>query len=137
MQKTPVVHHKTTDAQPVPKQGQPPSTCIPPVLLLSPMSYGVGYPFGELESDVPTVSPSSTLCTPQCSLVGQPEEQRSPWFRFPAVEGLICPPHALSPPHPAPSPWPCGGQWMDPTLASSVSIFGPAGTGSARHQGSF
>jgi len=41
-----------------------PSFFFPQLLLLSMMSYGVQYAFGQLGSAVPTVSPPSFLCTP-------------------------------------------------------------------------
>ena len=51
-----------TDPQPVPEQRPPPA--VPPVHIPSIMSYGVGYPFGQLGSAVPAMSPPSFLCTP-------------------------------------------------------------------------
>ncbi|KAK4830244.1 hypothetical protein QYF61_009311 [Mycteria americana] len=44
--------------------------------LLSMMSYGVGYPFGQLGSAVPAVAPPSFLCTPSLLAGGVVDEVR-------------------------------------------------------------
>jgi len=54
----------------------PPSpSASPHFTVLSMMSYGMGYPFGQLGLAVPAMSPPSFLCTPSL-LAG--EEQRRP-----------------------------------------------------------
>ena len=63
--KTTAYHHPT-DAQPVPEQWPPYQLSL--VLLLSMMPYGTEYPFGQLASAVPAVSPPNFLSTP-CLLV--------------------------------------------------------------------
>jgi len=42
----------------------PSSFFFPPLYMLSIMPYGMEYPFGQLGSAVPAVSPSRFLCTP-------------------------------------------------------------------------
>ena len=45
-------------------QMSPTSFFFPQLSMLSMMSYGLEYPFGQLGSAVPAVSPPSSLCTP-------------------------------------------------------------------------
>jgi len=42
----------------------PPQPTFPLVYMLSMMSYGMEYHFGQLKSAVPAVSPPNFLCTP-------------------------------------------------------------------------
>ena len=80
---------------------QPP----PPVLLLSMAPYGVGCPFGQSGSGVPTVSPPSILCTPSL-LAGSAQghsKEPPPAHRPPLLSADGAPP-------PAPA-WPPSGDW--------------------------
>jgi len=53
---------------------------FPWLYMLSVTPYGMEYPFGQLGSGVPAVSPTSSLCTPSLLPVGRGEEQWSPWL---------------------------------------------------------
>ena len=57
---------------------RPPSFFFPQLYMLSMMSYGMEYPFGQLGSAVPAVSPPNFLCTPASSLAGWGEKQKRP-----------------------------------------------------------
>ena len=59
-----IAHRSLTDAQSVPEQWSTPPGQLPPVYILGMTSYGLEYPFGQLGSAVPAVSPPSFLCTP-------------------------------------------------------------------------
>jgi len=59
-----IAHHPLTDAQPVPEEQLPPPSQLPLVYMLSMMSYGMEYPFGQLGSAALPVSPPTPLCAP-------------------------------------------------------------------------
>jgi len=48
--------------------------------MLIMMSYGTEYPFGQLGSVAPDVSPPNFLCTPTYLQVGWCEKQKRPWL---------------------------------------------------------
>jgi len=50
------------------------------------MTYGMEYPFGQLGSAVPAVSPPDFLCTPSLLVVGWGEEQKGPWLCLSAAQ---------------------------------------------------
>ena len=75
-----IAHHPLTDAQPVPEEQLPPPSQLPLVYMLSMMSYGMEYPFGQLGSAVLPVPPSDFLCTSNLLTGGRCEEQRRPWL---------------------------------------------------------
>ena len=58
-----IAHHQLTNAQPVPKQQQPPSQ-LPQPLLPRMSSYGLGHTFGQFGPAVLAVSPLISCCTP-------------------------------------------------------------------------
>lgn len=71
-----IAHHQQTSAQPVPEL-QFLTANLPPGLLLSMASYGLGYPLSLLS----WLRPLPTPCAAQAhALVGQCEEQKRPWF---------------------------------------------------------
>ena len=79
-----VAHPQLTDAHPAPEQ-QLLSRPTLPVLLLSLMPHGMGYPFGQCQS-LSWLCPLPASCAPSaCSLAGHHEKLNSPWLHVSTV----------------------------------------------------
>jgi len=77
MQTKTIAHNQMTDAQPVPKQWPTRPTFLQ-LCMLSMTSYGTEYPFGQLGSAVPAVSPPMPCAPPARLLVEWGEKQKRP-----------------------------------------------------------